>query len=134
MKNPVNERARGLRTLAYVSAAYDFALGVPLLAAPSAMAEMMGAGPVQPVINGQLNGLFTFVLGVGYLWAAADIGARRGYMWIAGVLAKAMGSALFVYDHFARDSPDAFLVFAMTDGTLALATLVLLLRGRRAAA
>ena len=125
---PVNETSRPLRTLAHVSAAYDFALGIPLLLAPEAVAGMMGAGPVQPVINAQLNGLFTFALGLGYLWAAQDIEARRGYMWIAGVFAKAAGSLLFLYDHFARESPDAFLLFAATDGTLALLTLVLLSR------
>ena len=75
-----------------------------------------------------VNGLFTFVLGLGYLWAAKDIDARRGYMWIAGVFAKGAGSLLFLYDHFARESPDAFLVFAATDGTLALLTLALLRR------
>lgn len=126
----VNERARPLRTLAIVSAAYDFALGIPLLLAPAAVAGMMGAGPVQPVINAQLNGLFTFALGLGYLWAAADVEARRGYMWIAGVFAKAAGSLLFLYDHFARDSPDSFLLFAVTDGTLALVTLAFLMRRR----
>jgi hypothetical protein len=113
-----------------ISALYDFALGVPLLVAPVAMAEMMGAGPVQPVINGQLNGLFTFTLGLGYLWAAGDVQARRGYLWIAGVFAKAAGASLFVYDHFARQSPDSFLLFAATDGTLAVVTLIALVRAR----
>jgi hypothetical protein len=126
----VDEKGRGLRAVAWISAVYDFALGLPLLVAPLAMAEMMGAGPVQPVINGQLNGLFTFALGLGYLWAARDVQARRGYLWIAGVFAKAAGAALFVYDHFARHSPDGFLLFAATDGTLAVVTLVALLRSR----
>jgi len=126
----VNETGRGLRAVALISAVYDFALGIPLLLAPVAMAEMMGAGPVQPVINGQLNGLFTFALGLGYLWAARDVHARRGYLWIAGVFAKAAGSALFVYDHFARHSPESFLLFAATDGTLAVVTLIALLRSR----
>lgn len=126
----VNETSRRLRALALVSAVYDFALAIPLLVAPSALAEMMGAGPVQPVINAQLNGLFTGSLGLGYLWAAGDIEARRGYLWIAGVFAKGAGSLLFVYDHFARGSPGAFLLFAATDGTLALVTLALLVRRR----
>ncbi len=129
---PVNERAPGLRRLALVSAVYDLALGIPLLLAPSAMARMMGAGPVQPVINAQLNGLFTVTLALGYWWAAQDIVPRRGYMWIAGVFAKAGGAVLFLYDHFARRSPDSFLLFAATDGTLALVTLAMLLRRRDA--
>ena len=118
----------GLRALAVVSAFYDLALGIPLLVAAPAVARMMGAGEPSPVINAQLNGLFTVTLALGYFWAAADVEARRGYLWIAGVVAKAAGAVLFMFDHFARGSPDSFLLFAATDGTLALVTLVMLLR------
>ena len=129
MKNPVNE-TRGLRALALVSAAYDFALALPLLVAPAAVARMMGAAEPQPVINAQLNGLFTLTLGLGYLWAAGDVAGRRGYLWIAGVFAKGLGALLFVADQVAGASPASFLLFALTDGTLALVTLALLLRSR----
>jgi hypothetical protein len=125
---PVSVAARHLRTLALVSAVYDLALGSPLLVAAPAVARMMGAGAPVPVINAQLNGLFTVALALGYFWAAADVEARRGYLWIAGVLTKAAGALLFVFDHFARGSPDSFLLFAATDGTLALVTLALLRR------
>jgi len=136
VKNPVNETAdpllrrarRQLRALALVSAFYDLALGIPMLVAAPEIARLMGAGAPSPVINAQLNGLFTITLALGYFWAAADVEARRGYLWIAGVLAKAAGALLFVVDHFARGSPDSFLLFAATDGTLALVTLVLLRR------
>ena len=37
---------------------------------------------------------------------------------------------MFVVDHFAHGSPPSFLLFAASDGTLALATLVLLSRRR----
>jgi hypothetical protein len=127
VKNPVNE-TRGLRALALVSAVYDLALGIPMLVAAPAIARVMGAGAPSPVINAELNGLFTVTLALGYFWAARDVEARRGYLWIAGVFAKAAGALLFVVDHFARGSPDSFLLFAATDGTLALATLALLLR------
>jgi hypothetical protein len=131
---PVNVATERLRTLSLVSAFYDLALGIPLLVAAPAVARMMGAGAPSPVINAQLNGLFTVAIALGYFWAAADVDARRGYLWIAGVWAKAAGSLLFVFDHFARGSPDSFLLFAATDGTLALATLVLLLQSRPSAA
>ena len=127
MKNTVNETG-GLRALALVSGVYDLALGLPLLAAAPQMAHVMGAGPPSPVINAQLNGLFTVTLAIGYFWAARDVAARRGYLWIAGVFAKGAGALLFVIDHFARQSPDSFLLFAATDGALAVVTLVLLLR------
>jgi hypothetical protein len=131
VKNGVNETG-GLRALALVSAFYDFALGLPLLLAAPALARMMGAPEPQPVVNAQLNGLFTVTLALGYLWAAKDVAARRGYLWVAGVFAKGLGALLFVWDHFAAGSPDSFLLFALTDGTLALVTLVLLLRRRTA--
>lgn len=119
-----------LRALAFVSAAYDFALALPLLVAAPVVARLMGAPEPEPVINAQLNGLFTLTLAVGYLWAAADVESRRGYLWIAGVLAKGLGCALFLADHVLRESPSTYLLFAVTDGTLALLTLALLLRAR----
>jgi hypothetical protein len=122
-----------LRALALVSAVYDLALALPLMLAPVAVARAFGAAPPDPVINAQLNGMFTLTLAVGYLWAARDAEARRGYLWVAGVLAKGLGAALFLLDHFTHGSPPAFLLFAATDGTLALLTLALLLRQPAAA-
>jgi hypothetical protein len=117
-----------LRTVAYVSAVYDFLLAVPLLLAPSLVATTMGLPPPQPAVNAQLNGIFALALAVGYLWAARDPDARRGYFWIAGVLAKGLGPVVFVTDHLINRSPSAFLAFAVTDGALALLTLAVLLR------
>jgi hypothetical protein len=116
-----------LRFLALASAVYDLALALPLLFAAEPMARAFGAPAPMPVVNAQLNGVFTLSLAAGYLWAAADVEARRGYLWVAGVLAKGLGAALFLVDHFARGSPAAFLLFAATDGTLALLTAFLLL-------
>jgi hypothetical protein len=133
VKNAVNAGGNApLRTLALVSAAYDLALGIPLLVAAPAVARLMGAPPPLPLVNAQLNGLFTVTLALGYLWAARDVDARRGYLWIAGVAAKAAGALLFVIDHFTAGSPPTFLLFAVTDGALALVTLVLLRRARTA--
>ena len=120
-----------LRALGYVSAIYDLALALPMLFAPQATAELFGAPPPVPVLNAQLNGVFTLTLAAGYLWAARAPFERRGYFWVAGVLAKLLGAALFVADHFLRGSPTSFLLFAVSDGTLGLVTLALLLAARR---
>jgi hypothetical protein len=117
-----------LRTLALVSGVYDLLLALPMLMAASAMARLFGAPPPTPVLNAQLNGLFTLTLALGYFWAAGDVERRRGYLWIAGVVAKGLGAALFLLDHLVQGSPRAFLLFALTDGTLAVLTLALLLR------
>ncbi|HEY8152018.1 MAG TPA: hypothetical protein VIK51_24150 [Vicinamibacteria bacterium] len=122
------QRSGALRTLALVSGVYDLALAVPMLLVAPRLAETMGAPPPVPLINAQLNGVFTLSLAAGYFWAARDVEARRGYLWIAGVLAKGLGAALFVLDHFQHGSPATFLLFAVTDGSLAILTAILLRR------
>ena len=117
-----------LRTLALVSGAYDLLIAVPMLLAPEATARLFGAAPPAPVLNAQLNGVFALALAAGYFWAARDAEARRGYLWAAGVLAKGLGAAVFMIDHFTRGSPASFLLFAATDGALAVLTLALLRR------
>lgn len=122
-----------LRRVALVSGLYDLLLAVPMLFWARQMASLFGAPQPIPLINAQLNGVFTLSLALGYFWAARDAEARRGYLWVAGVFAKAVGSLLFVVDHFTQGSPTAFLAFAATDGSLALVTLWALSRGSRAA-
>lgn len=115
-----------LKSVALLSGAYDLALALPMLLAPVATARLFGAPDPVPVLNAQLNGVFTLALAAGYFWAAKDVEARRGYLWVAGVLAKGLGASLFVADHFLRGSPSSFLLFAATDGALALVTLAAL--------
>jgi len=117
-----------LRRLALLSGAYDLALALATLFFAVPLARLFGAPPPVPVINAQLNGVFTLTLAAGYFWAAGDVQARRGYLWCAGVLAKGLGAALFLLDHFMNGSPSSFLLFVATDGTLALLTLWLLRR------
>jgi hypothetical protein len=117
-----------LKTLALASGIYDLLLALPMLLAPEATAKLFGAPAPVPVLNAQLNGVFTLTLAAGYFWAARAPEERRGYLWVAGVLAKALGASLFVLDHVLRGSPASFLLFAASDGTLALLTLALLLR------
>jgi hypothetical protein len=116
-----------LKTLAIVGGVYDLMLAVPMLLAPVWTAALFGAPAPAPVVNAQLNGLFTLTLAIGYFWCAGDVEARRGYLWIAGVFVKIAGALLFVGDHFLRGSPDSFLLFAVTDGSLGLLTLGALL-------
>ena len=67
-----------LRALAVVGGIYDLALSVPMLFLPELTARLFGAPAPVPVINAQLNGLFTLTLALGYFWCAQDVEARRG--------------------------------------------------------
>ena len=127
----VGGQRSALRALAVISGVYDLALAVPMLLFAPAVAGMMGSPPPVPLINAQLNGVFTLVLGVGYLWAARDVEGRRGYLWVAGVLAKGLGASLFLLDHYEHHSPASVLLFVLTDGALAILTGALLWRTRR---
>lgn len=124
-------RFPSLRALAVLGGVYDLALSAPMLFASEATARLFGAPPPVPVLNAQLNGLFTLTLALGYFWAAQDAEARRGYLWIAGVFVKVVGATLFIGDHFLRGSPASFLLFAATDGSIGLVTLWALLRVSR---
>lgn len=55
----------------------------------------------------------------------------RGYLWVMGPLLKGAGAGLFVADYWLGGSPPSYLLFAASDGTLALVTLWALLRVRR---
>jgi hypothetical protein len=124
-------RFPSVRALAVLGGVYDLALSVPMLLAPETTARLFGAPPPVPVLNAQLNGLFTLTLALGYFWCAQDVDARRGYLWIAGVFVKILGAGLFIADHFLRGSPSSFLLFAATDGSIGLVTLAALLRVSR---
>lgn len=124
-------RFPSLRALAFLGGVYDLALSVPMLLVPEWTARLFGAPPPVPVVNAQLNGLFTLTLALGYFWCAQDVDGRRGYLWVGGVFVKIFGAALFIGDHFLRGSPSSFLLFAATDGSIGLVTLAALLRVSR---
>ena len=50
------------------------------------------------------------------------------YMWVMGPCLKGGGALLFTLDYLFRGSPASFLLFAASDGTLALLTLWALLK------
>lgn len=120
-----------LRSVAAVSGIYDAAIGLFLLLAAPQFAALFAVAPAQPPIFSDLNGLFLLCVGVGYYWPYRNPSAARWYMWVMGVLLKTGGAVTFLLDYVFRHSPDAFLLFAASDGTLAILTLVALLRPSR---
>lgn len=122
-----------LRFVAIVSLVYDVTLGVVLLLGRAWLARTFSVPPPDPPIFVELNGLFLIAVGLGYVLPCRRPDVYRGYLWLMGVLLKGGGAISFVADHFAHGSPAAFLLFAASDGALALVTLWALLaaRGRR---
>lgn len=119
-----------LSTIAAVSGLYDFVVGALLLSIPAQVAAWFGSPPPVPPVNANLNGMFLVAVAVGYLLPYRDPERYRAYLWVMGPLLKGGGALIFLLDYFFRGSPGAFLLFAASDGTLALVTLAALVRTR----
>lgn len=115
-----------VRAISAVSGVYDAAVGLVLLLAADQFASIFGVAPAQPRIFSDLNALFLLAVGAGYYWPYRDPRAARWYLWVMGVGLKSAGAAAFLTDYFVRHSPASFLLFAASDGTLALLTLAAL--------
>ena len=119
-----------LSTVAAISGLYDFVVGAFLLLAPDRLASLFGVPPAHPPIFANLNALFLMTVGTGYAMPWRDPERYRGYLWVMGPGLKGAGAVTFVLDYLLRDSPRSFLLFAASDGALALLTLVALLTAR----
>jgi hypothetical protein len=123
-----------LQIVAAVSGIYDALVGVVMLAGRSLLAQIFNVSLPTPPIHADLNGLFLLSIAAGYLIPYRDPGSSSGraYLWIMGPLLKGAGAAAFVIDYVVRQSPRSFLLFALSDGTLALLTLAALVTSPRA--
>jgi hypothetical protein len=119
-------RAR-LRAVAAVSGIYDATIGVVMLAGRPLLSRLFDVPLPQPPIHADLNGVFLLAVAAGYLIPFRDPDRGRGYLWVMGPLLKGGGALVFVLDYVFRHSPPSFLVFAASDGALALVTLAALL-------
>lgn len=120
-----------ISAVALISGLYDFVVGALLLFAPGMLAASFGVPPASPRVFSDLNALFLIVVGAGYYLPWREPDRYRGYMWVMGPLLKGAGALLFVIDYLYRGSPQSFLLFAASDGSLALMTLYALLARER---
>jgi hypothetical protein len=119
-----------LSRIAAISGLYDGVVGALLLCAPAWLAHTFGVPPASPRIFSDLNSLFLLAVAAGYYLPWRDPSRYRAYLWVMGPFLKGAGALAFVLDHYLRGSPASFLLFAASDGTLALVTLYALKRER----
>jgi hypothetical protein len=114
-----------LRAVAAVSGAYDAIVGLVMLAGRPILVQLFAVPPPQPPIHADLNGVFLIAVAAGYLIPYRDPASKGGrtYLWLMGPLLKGAGALVFVLDYLLRGSPSSFLLFALSDGALAAATL-----------
>jgi hypothetical protein len=125
--------SRSLSLISAISGLYDFVVGACLILFTTRMAAAFGSPPPAPPIFADLNGIFLLAVGVGYWLPYRDPLRYRGYLWVMGPLLKGAGALAFILDYLLRGSPGTFLLFAASDGTLAVVTLGALLASRRRA-
>jgi hypothetical protein len=120
---PISDRR--LQIVAAVSGIYDALVGVTMLMGRPLLVQAFNVPPPDPPIHADLNGLFLLSVAAGYLipYREPRTAGGRAYLWIMGPLLKGAGAAAFVIDHYVRHSPSTFLLFAVSDGALALITL-----------
>ena len=113
---------------------YDVLVGVLMLAGRPLLAQIFNVTLPTPPIHADLNGIFLLSLAAGYLIPFRDPASRSGraYLWVMGPWLKGAGAAAFVIDFIVRQSPRSFLLFALSDGTLALFTLAALVTSPQA--
>jgi hypothetical protein len=121
-----------LRLVSAVSGVYDVVVGAALFLFTAQMAAAFGVAPPVPEVHAKLNAVFLLVIGAGYYLPWREPDRYRAYLWLMGPVLKGAGAAVFIADYFVNDSPRAFLLFAFSDGLLALWTLAALTRGQRA--
>lgn len=123
-----------MRIVAAVSGIYDALVGVLMLAGRPLLAQIFSVTLPTPPIHADLNGIFLLSIATGYLIPYRDPGSKggRAYLWVMGPLLKGAGAAAFVTDYLVRQSPRSFLLFALSDGTLALLTLAALVTSPKA--
>ena len=122
-----------LRLIAAVSGIYDAVVGVTMILGRPLLARILDVPPPQPPIHADLDGIFLLAVAVGYAipYREPESAAGRAYLWAMGPLLKGAGAIAFLLDHVVRESPRSFLLFAGSDGALALWTLAALLSTRR---
>jgi hypothetical protein len=120
--------ANWCRTIAGVSGIYDASVGVMMLAGRPLLAQLFAVSLPSPPIHADLNGIFLLSIACGYLIPYRDpqSSGGRAYLWIMGPVLKGAGAAAFLLDYAIRHSPRSFLLFALSDGALALLTLAAL--------
>ncbi len=121
----IPNRGLRIRAIAAVSGIYDALIGVMMLTGRPLLAQIFAVALPQPPIHADLNGIFLLSVAAGYLipYREPDSSGGRLYLWIMGPLLKGTGALTFILDYYVRHSPASFLLFAVSDGTMALLTL-----------
>jgi len=113
-----------------VAALFNFAVGLPMLAAPEAMLAGLGQTVPDDLLMTRLAALLIVVLGIGYGMVARDPVANRPILWL-GVLGKAPIPLLVWLGGGAAALSSSSFILSLGDLAFAALFLLFLLTHRR---
>jgi len=111
----------------WLGIALNLVVAVPLLWSPDWILGTLRLPLDQPVW-GRLGGFLVIVVSSFYVPAAIDLQRYRVNAWLAILLSRSGGALFFFLAVFVYDQPPIFLVGALVEGSVALATLYCLSR------
>ncbi len=111
------------RLLFWIAAAFNVAVGLPLLAAPALLLEILGAAPPADLSFHRLAGLLIICFGCIYAFVARDQQRYRPLLWLA-VAGKLGVVAIFAFSWLEGIAP--LRAFALSLGDLAFGLTFLL--------
>jgi len=120
--DPPRTAARRIAGVAAASGLYDAVVGAVMILGRPMLASLFRVPLPVPPIHADLNGIFLLSVAAGYLIPYRDPQSRGGrlYMWVMGPVLKGGGAGAFLIDYVVRHSPPSFLLFALSDGTMAV--------------
>jgi len=105
----------------------NLAFALPLLVVPDALMEALGLAPV-PGLWPRFSGLLLVILSVFYVPATIDFRRYELFAWLAVFPARTFGAVFFAVAVFLFGQPFGFLIGTVIDGTVAILSLVCLMR------
>jgi hypothetical protein len=98
----------------------------PLVFAPNWILHLLSV-PLDQPIWARASGMLLFIISVFYIPAAIDLNRYRANAWIAIFPSRTFGATFFSVAVLVFGQPKGFLSIAFVDGSIGIATLILLL-------
>jgi uncharacterized membrane protein len=121
MTEPTEQRFTALRAVLIVGAVYDILFGIPILAFPEPLANLLGLALPEQQVYLRLNGLFLLILAGFYLVTAVDPGRRLGFVAVA-IAGRAAGAVYFSAFSLGFGGDAVFLLLGVGDLLFAVLT------------
>lgn len=125
--NPLGAWVARHAIVVWIGIALNLVFAIPLLLVPDQLMAALGFPPI-PGLWPRFAGLLLVILSVFYLPATIDFRRYELFAWIAVFPSRSFGAVFFAIAVFFFEQPYGFLIGTAIDGTIAILSLVCLMR------